>query len=184
MRLASNSDRSSTVWISLVWYEYPQWICLKNYYTEMCNPAQTQWRIFVGSRMRVFFVVRTLQACSDRWWKGVPSGPLPGLLFILHVCFVHHDSMHERDILVEGIYSEKSNPLPTVCSQNLPSSWMIKNNTRRVVWFSWETSLLITRKSRLALTRKDAACGNQRTKSNEHNTYYTCTKLVLFPEKL
>lgn len=76
----------------------------------MCNPAQTQWHILVGSRARAVFVIWALQACTDRWWKGVPSGPLPGLLLILHVCFVHRDSKHEHDILVEGIYSEKSKP--------------------------------------------------------------------------
>lgn len=59
--------------------------------------------MLVGSRVKVVFVIQALQACLDRWWKGVPSGPLPGLLLILHVRFFHHDSMHERDILVEGI---------------------------------------------------------------------------------
>lgn len=59
--------------------------------------------MLVGSRVKVVFVIQALQACLDRWWKGVPSGPLPGLLLILHMCFVHHDSMRECDILVEGI---------------------------------------------------------------------------------
>lgn len=76
----------------------------------MCNPAQTRWRVLVGSRARVVFVIRALQACSDRWWKGVPSGPLPDLLLILHVCFVHHDSMHEHDILVEAFIVRNLTP--------------------------------------------------------------------------
>lgn len=77
---------------------------LKNYNTKKtCNPAQTQWHSLVGSGVKVFFVIRALQACLDRWWKGDPSGPLPGLLLILHMCFVYHDSMRERDILFPGI---------------------------------------------------------------------------------
>lgn len=76
----------------------------------MCNPAQTQWQSLVGSRARVVFVIRALQACSDGWWKGVPSGPLPGLLLILHVCTVHHDSMHEHDILVEAFIVRNLTP--------------------------------------------------------------------------
>lgn len=88
---------------------------LKNYNTKMCNPAQTKWHSLVGSGVKVFFVIQALQACLDRWWKGDPSGPLPGLLLIPHMCFVYHDSMHERDILVGGIYSEKSNPCQHLC---------------------------------------------------------------------
>lgn len=88
---------------------------LKNHNTKMCNPAQTKWHSLVGSSVKVFFVIQALQACLDRWWKGDPSGPLPGLLLIPHMCFVYHDSMHERDILVEGIYSEKSNPCQHLC---------------------------------------------------------------------
>lgn len=81
----------------------------------MCNPAQTKWHSLVGSDVKVFFVIQALQACLDRWWKGDPSGPLPGLLLIPHMCFVYHDSMHECDILVGGIYSEKSNPCQHRC---------------------------------------------------------------------
>ena len=76
----------------------------------MCNPAQTQWRILVGSRVWVVFVIRALQACLDRWWKGVPCGPLAGPLLILHMRFVHHDSMHEHDILVEAFIEKNLTP--------------------------------------------------------------------------
>ena len=68
----------------------------------MCNPAQTQWCVSVVSRVRVVFVIRALQACLDRWWKGVPCGALTSLFLILRMCLVHHDSVHEHDILVEA----------------------------------------------------------------------------------
>lgn len=87
----------------------------------MCNPAETQWHILVGSIARVVFVIQALQACSDRWWKGFPNGPLSVLLLILHVCFVHHDSMHEHDILVEAFRVRNLTP---ACSL-LPESAII-----------------------------------------------------------
>lgn len=97
--------------------------------------------ILVGSSVEVGFVIQALQACLDRWWKGVPSGQLPGLLLILLVCLVHHNSMHEGDILVEGIYSEKSNLRP----QNHSSLQGIKNNTEKCAdLFRWYPSLLIS----------------------------------------
>lgn len=68
----------------------------------MCNPAQAKRHSLVGNGVKVFFVIQALQACLDRWWKGDPSGPLPGLLLIPHMCFVYHDRIYECDILVGG----------------------------------------------------------------------------------
>lgn len=109
---------------------------LKNYNAKMCNPAQTKWHSLVGSSVKVFFVIQALQACLDRWWKGDPSGPLPGLLLILHMCFVYHDSMHEHGILVGGIYSENSNPVRMIKTETcmdwfcLVTHYWLQLNTR------------------------------------------------------
>lgn len=72
---------------------------------EDCLKTKIQKKRVILSRaaQKCFFVIEALQACLDRWWKGHPSGPLPGLLLILHMCVVHHDSTRERDIFVGGI---------------------------------------------------------------------------------
>lgn len=114
----------------------------KNYYTKMCNPAQTQWCILVRSWVGVVFVIRALQACLDRWWKGVPCGPLPGLFLILHMCFrppwQHAWAWH----FGRGIYSEKSNPCPQSAPRICHHVWWLKITS--MWWFCWWTSLLIT----------------------------------------
>lgn len=84
----------------------------------MCNPAQTQLCTFVGSREKVFFLIQALQTCLDRWWKAGPCGPLPGLLLILHMSFVHHDSVHEHDILVKAFIARIVTPAHSLVPQS------------------------------------------------------------------
>lgn len=175
MKLASNSDRSSTLWISLVWYQYSQRICLKNYYTEMCNPVahvgreQSESGFCDPSPPGLFR--QMMEGCS-LWSTPRPTSHSPHVLrppwqhaWVWHFSwgyFVARDPTHAHSL----------QPVTQHCG------WL--KITLRHAWIDVVDILhYLSQDNHIALGHRRMQHVAINPKSNKHNAYCTCSKWVL-----
>lgn len=119
MRLASSGDRSSKLWIRLVWYQESQRICLKTIIQKKtCNPAQTQWHRLVGSGVKVFFCDPSppglfRQMMEGRSQRSTPRPPSHSP-HVLRLPRQHARAWH----FIPGHLKWEIKPLPTLLRMN------------------------------------------------------------------